>query len=178
MLRSEDMAMIRLLWPTTVSSMAPLVRRITSRRAPSSRSLAFAQRFRNLARRLEVLAHAALESRAGELERIAQPGFDIDVEPGVDSTADELDREIVDQRERQHGEADEDRHHARGQPRTRDLAAVLAHQPDEVRGNQPEQDGGARQVEQEDPVVDLAEAIGVLDGRGEEQHRHHQQRQP
>ncbi len=90
------------------------------------------QPFRDLARRRQVLAHLYFQYGLHYFNGAAEPVFDLDIEPGVDTAIDVLNREVVNDDKRQHGEPYEHADHARLEPRTRNVLAVVAQQADEV----------------------------------------------
>ena len=118
-----------------------------------------------------VLAHARLEGRAAEHQRVVEAFPDLDVEPAVDALVQELHREEIHEQDRQRGQHAEDPDHARLEPRTDHVAAPVAHQLRELREQQHDQHRDAGHVDPQDPRVQAAELLGVLRGLGHEQDR-------
>ena len=119
----------------------------------------------------EVLAHARLERRARQHERVVEALADLDVEPAVDAAVEELHGEEIHEQDRQRREHAEDPHHAGLEPRADDVAPPVAHELRELGEQQADQHHESRDVDHQDPRVQPAELFGMLGGLHHEQDR-------
>ena len=119
----------------------------------------------------EELPHPYAERGAAEVQRIVQRRFDAHVEPGVDPAVQELEREVVDDGDRGHGQDHEDDHHPHREPGPRTPIPCLAEQVVQVPGDQGAQADQRRGVDRQQGGVELAEPGGVLRGAAHEVRR-------
>ena len=120
---------------------------------------------------VEVLAHAQVERRARQAERVGEALAHLGVEPAVDAARQEHDREREHEQERRDREAAEHQERAAAQARARHVAAPVAHEVREPAADQDQQRDDAGDVDEQDEEVQLAEALRSL-GR----HRQHDER--
>ncbi len=123
---------------------------------------------------VEVLAHAQVERRAREAERVGQALAYLGVEPAVDAARQEHDREGEHEQQRRDREAAEHQERPAAQARARDVAAPVAHEVRETAPDQDQERDDAGDVDEQDQEVQLAEALRTPGGH----RQHHERRDP
>ena len=123
------------------------------------------------------IAQAHIQCRAAQIQGILQRLLDAHVEPAVDTALQELQREVVDDRNRHDRHQHEHDHQARCQLGAGGLLALLAEQPDDIGHHQRAQHHQPGGVGQQHPGIHLAEAFGVVGGIAHQRQRHQQQRE-
>ena len=174
--RSELVAMMWVCAPTTVNSSAVLSRRSRSSVPIRSKSGSAESSWASDLGVLQKLAHAHLERRVRQLARILQSLAHLELEPAVDAAIEELQGEVIHHQDRRHRERAEDRDRAALEARAGNVAAVVAHQPGELRRQQDQQSQQSRDVDEQDPRQPAVELRRILRGRGEQIERDHPQR--
>ena len=116
-----------------------------------------------------VLAHAQVERRPRQVQRIVEPLLHLHREPAVDAAVDELERGHVDDEQRGDHQRAEDADGARGEARAGNVRAVIAHQAPQLVRQQPGEGDDPAHVDAEDPQLQPAELRGVLHALGEQQ---------
>jgi hypothetical protein len=100
---------------------------------------------------------------AAQFQRIIESLLDLDVEPAIDASVDELQREIKHDEQWQYGEPNEHADHACLELRPRHILPVIPRETSEIADQQRQQEHAARNVDRENEVLQPIEIVRFLD---------------